>query len=371
MPFFEFIVMTDIVVATILPRSPMTYKNSPPELVKEIKGTELSVLGGGTFSEVTKFKSDKDGQVYALKTYRDEDAESGTPVGDEHKDSYFTEVRIHRMMRDSKYIVRLYAFDGEKKMLTEYMNMSLGKYITDTPTPLNKLLLASYSQQLLLGVKDLHDKGVYHCDLNVNNLVINRTGDLKIIDFSNSYILDKDKIINNRGKIEFAPTTATHCPPEFMMKCLNKLSGSDIKTLDIWSVGITLLQMIGVSVIDLLYSKPLFYAEEKSKGAKKYNKGRVGKEFCSGIFELVGYPTDDESKVMGYPKIVPIERQGPSLAGEILLKRKRFTDEKEMELFIDLVSRMLMVNPTKRISVVDAIVHPYFTNLNSKRGVTA
>lgn len=95
-------------------------------------------------------------------------------------------------------------------------------------------LAASYTYKILSGLRYLHSQDVIHCDLKAANILITKTGGLKLTDFGVSLSL-KMKDDENTG--EPAGT------PNWMAPEVIKFAGASAKS-DIWSLGCTIVEML-------------------------------------------------------------------------------------------------------------------------------
>jgi len=91
----------------------------------------------------------------------------------------------------------------------------------------NKKLARTYFQQLINGVEYLHSQGVAHCDLKLENLLLDKSYTLKIFDFDQAQDLE-DKEMTSGG-------TCNYRAPELLNKTLKKSS-----PLDVYSAGVIL-----------------------------------------------------------------------------------------------------------------------------------
>lgn len=88
-----------------------------------------------------------------------------------------------------------------------------------------------YAVQLIDAVRHLHKNGIAHRDLKLENILINKEGYLKIIDFGIS------------KKFEKGHSTKTICGTvEYMAPEITKKKGYGM-AVDWWAVGIILYQL--------------------------------------------------------------------------------------------------------------------------------
>uniref|UniRef100_A0A8D0GZR2 Mitogen-activated protein kinase n=1 Tax=Sphenodon punctatus TaxID=8508 RepID=A0A8D0GZR2_SPHPU len=91
--------------------------------------------------------------------------------------------------------------------------------------------------QILRGLKYIHSANVLHRDLKPSNLLINTTCDLKICDFGLARIADPEH--DHTGFLTEYVATRWYRAPEIMLN-----SKGYTKSIDIWSVGCILAEML-------------------------------------------------------------------------------------------------------------------------------
>lgn len=181
--------------------------------------------------------------------------------------------------------------------------------------------------QILRGLKYIHSANVLHRDLKPGNLLINANCDLKICDFGLARTTEANFMT------EYV-VTRWYRAPELLLN-----SADYTGAIDVWSVGCIYME--------LLNHEPLF-------------PGRDYVHQLRCIAELTGLPNDSDfgfvksENARRYLRQLPVYEKQP--LGE------KFP--KVSSLAIDLVEKMLTFDPTKRISVEDALAHPYLSTLH-------
>ena len=99
-----------------------------------------------------------------------------------------------------------------------------------------------YFRQIVLAVRYIHNRGIIHRDIKLENVLLDRRGKVKLADFAFAisfrpieYGLD-EKIVS--GKFYRTIGTIPYLSPEMILK-----KGYDYST-DIWSAGVMLYEMI-------------------------------------------------------------------------------------------------------------------------------
>ena len=203
----------------------------------------LQVLGRGTFSQVLKVKSKKNFGIYAMKKIDKE------KITKKYKDKkyYKNEVFIVKQL-SHPYVIKYYKTFEESNYLyfiMEFMNngdllsYNNGNNSFHVLIPEGKLWDIFY--KCLSGLNHIHEKGIIHRDIKLNNIFLDDNFNVKIGDFNVSVVVNEgfakkfsedieeiDNLINNQTEVG----TEDYKAPE--MKNGNKY---DQKS-DIYSMGV-------------------------------------------------------------------------------------------------------------------------------------
>lgn len=185
--------------------------------------------------------------------------------------------------------------------------------------------------QILRGLKYIHSANVIHRDLKPANLLLNGNCDLKICDFGLA------RGVKEEVDYELTEYVVTrwYRAPEVMCSCQEY----DHK-IDVWSLGCILAELHG--------RKPLFPGDDYIRQMNL-------------IFGVLGSPSDADMKFISNDKaldyIKSLNKQ-PKIPFEQIYKQAN-------PLAVDLLEKMLTFNPNKRISVTEALEHPYLKDLHS------
>ncbi|KAH8263102.1 hypothetical protein KR044_004369 [Drosophila immigrans] len=205
--------------------------------------------------------------------------------------------------------------------------------------------------QILRGLKYIHSANVLHRDLKPSNLLLNKTCDLKICDFGLARIADPEH--DHTGFLTEYVATRWYRAPEIMLN-----SKGYTKSIDIWSVGCILAEMLS--------NRPIF-------------PGKHYLDQLNHILGVLGSPSQEDleciinEKVsigiksnqclsLTYKSCVPIRFQARNYLESLPFKpnvpwSRLFPNADALAL--DLLGKMLTFNPHKRIPVEEALAHPY------------
>ncbi|KAK2463685.1 hypothetical protein APHAL10511_004436 [Amanita phalloides] len=185
--------------------------------------------------------------------------------------------------------------------------------------------------QILRGMKYVHSALVIHRDLKPGNLLVNSDCELKICDFGLSRGYGSPSEENATHLTEYV-ATRWYRAPEIMLAFRGYNTA-----IDVWSIGCILAE--------LLLGRPLF-------------KGKDYVDQLNKIFDVLGTPCETVIKKIGSQKAQAYVRSLP-LKKKVHLDNVFLAADKQA---IDLLEKMLAFDPDDRISVPDALKHPWLSS---------
>ncbi|XP_022752805.1 mitogen-activated protein kinase homolog NTF6 [Durio zibethinus] len=209
----------------------------------------------------------------------------------------------------------------------ELMDTDLNQIIQSSQ-PLTDDHCQYFLYQLLRGLKYIHSANVLHRDLKPSNLLLNANCDLKICDFGLARTTSETDFMT-----EYV-VTRWYRAPELLLNCSEYTAA-----IDIWSVGCILMEIIR--------REPLF----------------PGKDYVQQlgiITQLLGSPEDSDLGFLRSDNSRKYVKQLPRFPKQSFAEK--FPDVSPVA--IDLAEKMLVFDPSKRITVEEALNHPFLSSLH-------
>ncbi|KAL8233481.1 hypothetical protein R6Q59_019581 [Mikania micrantha] len=298
---------------------------------------KLEQIGEGTYGQVYMAREIKTGEIVALKKIRMDNEKEGFPI------TAIREIKILKKLQHEN-VIKLkeivtspgpevdehgksggHKYKGSIYMVFEYMDHDLTGLADRPGLRFTIPQIKCYMKQLLTGLHYCHVNQVLHRDIKGSNLLIDNEGNLKLADFG----LARSYSTDHKGNLTNRVITLWYRPPELLLGA-TKYGPS----VDMWSVGCIFAE--------LLHGKPILTGKNEPEQLNK-------------IFELCGSPDEVNwpgvSKIPWYTKFKP-SRQMKRRVREVF----RHFDRNALEL----LEKMLTLDPSQRISAKDALDAEYF-----------
>ena len=216
-------------------------------------------------------------------------------------------------------------------IVSELMDTDLHQIIS-SPQPLTDDHCQYFLYQILRALKYIHSAHVLHRDLKPSNLLLNGNCDLKVCDFGLARVAHPEE--NHAGFMTEYVATRWYRAPEIMLSWKEYT-----KAIDVWSVGCIFAELLG--------RRPLF----------------PGKDYIHQlnlITDVIGTPDEEDIDCIESEKA---RRYISSLPFKPPIPPERIFPNANPEA-IHLLQRMLVFHPGKRITVEEALAHPYLASLH-------
>jgi len=291
----------------------------------------IKKVGSGAYGTVASFKDTTTGEKVAVKKITDafHDLVDGKRI--------LREVRLLRYFKHDNIISILDMYPPDHPdfddiyIVTDLMESDLHKVIYSKQV-LNDEHHQYFAYQILRGLLYLHSAKVVHRDLKPSNILVNKNCDLKICDFglARGYNVDEDD-----PNLTDYVVTRWYRAPEVVL-----LASEYTKSIDVWSVGCILCELIG--------RKPIF------QGKDHLNQIKV-------ILQVLGTPTEADLDWLP-PK---------SPARAFINKIPTCSKQSWANIYpkatadgVQAIEAMLTFHPDRRVNVQGAIELKYFETLH-------
>ena len=249
-------------------------------------------------------------------------------------------------------------------IVSELMDTDLHQIIS-SPQPLTDDHCQYFLYQILRALKYIHSAHVLHRDLKPSNLLLNGNCDLKVCDFGLARVAHPEE--NHAGFMTEYVATRWYRAPEIMLSWKEYT-----KAIDVWSVGCIFAELLG--------RRPLFPGKDYIHQLNLITDviGTPDQEDIESIesekarrydLKLLPHLTRMPSSAhlpwrhVAFPLLTPLAlmphgRYIASLPFKPPIPPERIFPNANPEA-IALLQRMLVFHPGKRITVEDALAHPY------------
>lgn len=285
---------------------------------------KIEKIGEGTYGVVYKGRHKVTQQIVAMKKIRLESEEEGVPS---------TAIREISLLKELQHpnVVCLHDIlmqDARLYLIFEFLSMDLKKYLDSLPSRqmMDPMLVKSYLYQITQGIAFCHSRRVLHRDLKPQNLLIDSKGVIKLADFGLARAFGVPVRIYTHEVV-----TLWYRAPEVLLG-----SPRYSTPVDMWSIGTIFAEMAT--------KRPLFHGDSE-----------IDQLFR--IFRTLGTPNNDTwpgvETLSDYKNTFPKWKAGS-------LSQVKNIDQNGL----DLLAKMLIYDPTKRISAREALRNLYFDDLD-------
>lgn len=288
------------------------------------KYTKIEKVGEGTYGVVYRARTNKTGEIVALKKIRLEQEDEGVPS------TAIREISLLKEMKHDNVVRLLDIVHSEAKLylVFEFLDLDLKKYMDKVEKVgdgegLGPDIVKKFTYQLIKGVNYLHSRRILHRDLKPQNLLIDKDGNLKIADFGLARAFGIPLRTYTHEIV-----TLWYRAPEVLLGSRHYSTG-----VDTWSVGCIFAEMV--------QRQPLFPGDSE-----------IDEIFR--IFRLLGTPSEEI-----WPGVTGLPDYKSSFP-QWSTKELRTSVNGLNSVSTDLLQRMLMYDPAKRISAKASLTHPYF-----------
>ncbi|XP_067847919.1 MAPK/MAK/MRK overlapping kinase-like isoform X3 [Heptranchias perlo] len=282
----------------------------------------VAKIGEGTFSEVWKAQSLKNGTYYACKKMKQQ-IESIEQVNN------LREIQAMRRLSLHPNILQLHEVAYDKKsgslaLICELMDMNIYELIRGRRNLLPEGKIKSYMYQLCKSLDYMHRNGIFHRDVKPENILIKQNL-LKLADFGSCR-----SVFSKQPYTEYISTRWYRAP-----ECLLTDGYYGFK-MDIWSTGCVFYEITSL--------QPLFPGSNEVDQIAK-------------IHEVVGTPNSETLRKFKQTRAMSFDFPQKKGTGISCLIPRTNPES------ISLMCAMMEYDPEERITAKRALQHPYFREL--------
>ncbi|KAE9595747.1 putative protein kinase CMGC-DYRK-PRP4 family [Lupinus albus] len=314
----------------------------------------IAAHGMGVFSTVIRAKNLKDGngepEEVAIKIIRSNDTMYKAGMDE----SVILKKLVGADPDDKRHCVRFlscFKYRNHLCLVFESLHMNLREVLKKFGRNIGLKLTAvrTYAKQLFIALKHLRNCGVLHCDIKPDNMLVNEAKNvLKLCDFGNAMFA---------GKNEVTPYLVSrfYRAPEIILGLTYD------HPLDMWSVGCCLYELYSGKVLfpgstnnDMLR----LHMELKGPFPKKMlRKGAFTEQHFDLDLNFFATEEDPVTKKMIKRMIVNIK---PKDIGTVITGSTG-EDPKMLANFKDLLEKVFVLDPDKRLTVSEALNHSFIS----------
>lgn len=298
--------------------------------------TKLKLVGTGTYAQVYLAEDTRQqNKRVAIKRMHPNVEGESVEQREGRKRACLLEFNILKHLAGHDHIIALGTVSKQDYIVLDCMVHDLrGLLNSEHHMFFSHAQIKGYAMQALKGIGWCHVKKVIHRDLKPENLLVSKDNYVKIADFGMACFYDPDRQ---------TPMNTTVCAPWYRAPELFLGASHYAYEIDVWSMGCILAELVA--------DTPLLnrYFEEEQVGA---------------IWRLLGTPLEN-----GWPQAAELphwEKHAPKEATQRNLKDafQSFNKTSRKMWFtnglLDLLDKMLSLNPKTRINSIDALNHSYW-----------
>lgn len=328
--------------------APMLDPASSEELARlHSKYEVLSVVGEGAYGLVMRCGEKSTRRQVAIKEFKinDKDADA-----EDVRRTARREVRLLRELQHPNVVQYLedFTIGGRTFIVMEFVPRSVLELLESSPVGpgLPKPQVKSLMYQLIQAITFLHSKSVLYRDIKPENLLVEDDGTLKLCDFGFArYVSGPEDALTDYVATRWYRAPELLLGPPFWTGS-KQVRPPYSQPVDLWAVGCLMGELVD--------GQPLF----------------PGDSDLDQLYRIVQMIGPLPEKQMGLFRANPSNEGIEIPGGEPLTLAARYGAVMD-PLELDLMARLLEMDPAKRISGEECLAHPYFAAVEKTEAVAA
>ncbi|KAK7478749.1 hypothetical protein BaRGS_00029960 [Batillaria attramentaria] len=300
----------------------------------ESKFEKLAKIGQGTFGEVFKARDRKTKRLVAMKKVLMENEKEGFPI------TALREIKILQLLKNENVVNLLEIcrtkvtpynrFKSTFYLVFEFCEHDLAGLLSNVNVKFTLGEIKKVMQQLLNGLYFIHSNKILHRDMKAANILITKNGVLKLADFG----LARAFSVSSKGlRYTNRVVTLWYRPPELLLGERNYGPA-----IDQWGAGCIMAEMWTRSPI--------------MQGNTEQHQLQLISQLCGSITPEV-WPGVEKLEL--YDKLELPKGQKRKV-------KERLKHYMKDQYALDLLDRLLCLDPVKRIDTDSALNHDFFWN---------
>ena len=292
----------------------------------------ISRLGRGAYGIVWKSIQKSSGRIVALKKIFDA-FHNATDAQRTYREIMFLESLQHENIIK---LLTVHRAENDRDIYLVFEHMETDLHAVIRAGILQEIHKKYTLYQSLKCLKYMHSAGLVHRDMKPSNLLLNSECHVKVCDFGLARSIN-EKTDYNPILTDYV-ATRWYRAPEILLGSTKYDQG-----VDMWSIGCILGELLG--------GQPLF------PGTSTMNQ-------LDRIIEVIGFPTKSEIESINSPfaktmleSVIPPNKNNKKTIKDIF-------SNAEPEA-IDLLQRLLVFDPKKRLNAKSALAHPYLAQFHN------
>ncbi|CAI8025615.1 Cyclin-dependent kinase 9 [Geodia barretti] len=287
------------------------------------KYEKLTKVGQGTFGEVYKARDRESGKIVALKKVRMENEKEGFPM------TALREIRILQLLNHEN-VINLVEYNRERGsifLVFDFCEHDLAGLLCCEEVRFSLQEIKSIMQQLFNALFFIHGVRILNRDMKSSNILITRSGVLKLGDFGLARAMSKGQVQRYTNRV----ITLWYRPPELFLGERNYAT-----PIDMWGAGCIMCEM--------WTRRPIMQGDSEQKQISLISNlcGSITPEVWPGVESLELYcklqlPSDQKRRI-----------------------RERLRHYVRDMHAIDLIDKLLVLDPKKRLDSDGALNHDFF-----------